>query len=66
MTMNLRPDDERAEALRKQAEREGRGMHAVALRAVDDHLARNAREAVVRETAKKEAVKWRELMQRLT
>ncbi|WP_425576303.1 CopG family transcriptional regulator [Streptomyces glaucosporus] len=63
--MNLRLDGERAEALKKQAEPEGRSMHAVVLRAVDDHLARNAREAMVRETAKKEAVKRRELMERL-
>jgi len=65
MAMNLRLDDDRAEALKKQAELEGRSMHAVVLRAVDEYLARNAREAMVRETAKREAVKWHELLERL-
>ncbi|MBN3930287.1 ribbon-helix-helix protein, CopG family [Streptomyces verrucosisporus] len=65
MAMNLRLDDDRTEALKKQAELEGRSMHAIVLRAVDDYLARNAREAMIRETAKREAVKWHELMERL-
>ncbi|SCK20716.1 Ribbon-helix-helix protein, copG family [Streptomyces sp. WMMB 322] len=63
--MNLRLDDELTEALKKQAELEGRSMHAVVLRAVERCLARNAREAMVRETATKEAAKWHELMERL-
>lgn len=65
MAMNLRLDDERAELLKDQAEREGRSMHAIVLRALDDYLARNAHEAMVRETAASQAVKWRELMDRL-
>ncbi|MCF6525837.1 ribbon-helix-helix protein, CopG family [Streptomyces sp. JJ36] len=65
MAMNLRLDDRQAEALKHQAELEGRSMHAIVLRAVDEYLARNAREAMVRETAVKEAVKWHELMERL-
>lgn len=65
MAMNLRLGDEHAEALKKQAELEGRSMHAIVLRAVEDYLARNAREAMVRETAIKEAAKWHELMERL-
>lgn len=63
--MNLRLDDERSEALKKQAELEGRSMHAIVLRAIDDYLAKNARESLVRETAIKEAAKWHELMERL-
>ncbi|MCI0386561.1 CopG family transcriptional regulator [Streptomyces sp. CNQ085] len=65
MAMNLRLDNDRTEALRRQAGLEGRGMHAIVLRAVDGYLARNAREAMVRETAKREAAKWHELMERL-
>jgi hypothetical protein len=65
MAMNLRLDAERAERLRVQAEREGRSMHALVLRAVDAYLAGHAREAMVRETAMREAVKWRELTERL-
>ncbi|MDK1473809.1 CopG family transcriptional regulator [Streptomyces sp. 549] len=65
MAMNLRLDDDRTEALRTQAEREGRSMHAVVLRAVDDYLAKNARDAMVREVASQEAARWRELMDRL-
>jgi predicted transcriptional regulator len=65
MTMNLRLDDERTEALKWQAELEGRSMHAVVLRAVDDYLARNARDPLVREAAIKQAATWRELLERL-
>ncbi|RBM21496.1 CopG family transcriptional regulator [Streptomyces sp. PT12] len=63
--MNLRLDDDRAELLKRQAEREGRSMHAIVLRALDDYLAQHAHEAMVRDTAAKEATKWRELMDRL-
>ncbi|OEV02956.1 CopG family transcriptional regulator [Streptomyces oceani] len=63
--MNLRLDDDRAEALKAQADLEGRSMHAIVLRAVDDYLVRNAREAMVRDTAIGQAAKWRELMDRL-
>lgn len=65
MAMNLRLNDDQTDALKKQAELEGRSMHAIVLRAVDDYLARNAREAMVRETAVREAAKWHELMERL-
>ncbi|MCZ7414500.1 ribbon-helix-helix protein, CopG family [Streptomyces sp. WMMC897] len=63
--MNLRLDDERAEALKQQAEREGRSMHAIVLRAIDDYLASNARQAMIREMAQGEAAKWREVLERL-
>lgn len=65
MAMNVRFDDDQTDALKKQAELEGRSMHAIVLRAVDDYLARNAREAMVRESAMKEAAKWHELLERL-
>lgn len=65
MAMNVRFDEDQTEALKKQSELEGRSMHAIVLRAVDDYLARNAREAMVRESALKEAAKWQELLERL-
>ncbi|THA26188.1 ribbon-helix-helix protein, CopG family [Streptomyces sp. RKND-216] len=65
MAMNVRFDDDQTQALKKQAEREGRSMQAVVRRAVDDYLARNARDAMVRESAIKEAAKWHELLERL-
>lgn len=65
MAMNVRFDDDQTQALKKQAEREGRSMQAIVLRAVDDYLARNARDAMVRESAIKEAAKWHELLERL-
>lgn len=40
-------------------------MHGVVLRAVDEYLAQNARDSVVREVASQEAAKWHELMERL-
>lgn len=40
-------------------------MHAIVLRAVDDYLARTAQQAIVRKTAKEQAAKWSELMERL-
>jgi predicted transcriptional regulator len=65
MAMNVRFDDDQTHALKAQAEREGRSMQAIVRRAVDDYLARNARDAMVRESAIKEAAKWHELLERL-
>lgn len=65
MAMNLRLRDDQTEALRQRAEQEGTSMHAIVLRAVDDYLSRTARQAMVRSTAAEQAVKWRELMERL-
>ncbi|MFF7181753.1 CopG family transcriptional regulator [Streptomyces sp. NPDC008121] len=65
MAMNLRLRDDQTEALKQRAEQEGTSMHAILLKAVDDYLARTAQEAIVRETAREQALKWRELMDRL-
>ncbi|WP_405912370.1 ribbon-helix-helix protein, CopG family [Streptomyces sp. NBC_00963] len=65
MATNLRLRDDQTEALKKRAEQEGVSMHALLLRAVDDYLARTAHEAIVRETAKEQAAKWSELLERL-
>ncbi|MER7554063.1 ribbon-helix-helix protein, CopG family [Streptomyces anulatus] len=65
MAMNLRLRDDQTEALKQRAEQEGTSMHAILLRAVDDYLARTAQQAIVRKTAKEQAAKWSELMERL-
>ncbi|WP_432022441.1 ribbon-helix-helix protein, CopG family [Streptomyces parvus] len=63
--LNLRLRDDQTEALKRRAEQEGISMHALVLRAVDDYLARTAQQAIVRKTAKEQAAKWSELMERL-
>jgi predicted transcriptional regulator len=63
--MNLRLRDDQADALKQRAEQQGASMHAIVLRAIDDYLARTAQEAIVRKTAKDQAAKWHELMERL-
>jgi hypothetical protein len=40
--MTLRPSEQQAEALRRQASVEGRSMQAVALSAIDEYIARRA------------------------
>ena len=47
MGMTLRPTDQQAEALRRQAADEGRSMQAVALSAIDEYIARRAHQAEV-------------------
>ncbi|MGH3764495.1 MAG: hypothetical protein ACRDS0_16765 [Pseudonocardiaceae bacterium] len=47
MAMTLRPDEQLAEALRQQAEREGRSQSAVALDAIAEYVARRAHQARV-------------------
>ncbi|WP_225844434.1 CopG family transcriptional regulator [Streptomyces sp. HPF1205] len=65
MAMNLRLRDDQTDALKRRAEEEGTSMHAIVLKAVDDYLARTAKQAMVRRTAMEQAAKWRELMERL-
>ncbi|HTX93552.1 MAG TPA: CopG family transcriptional regulator [Mycobacterium sp.] len=45
MDITLALGDQQAEALRRQAEAEGRSMQAVALSAIDEYLTRQADEA---------------------
>jgi len=47
MAMTLRPDQELADALREQAEREGRPQSAVALDAIAEYVTRRGHRAVV-------------------
>lgn len=42
MGMTLRPSEQQADALRRQAHAEGRSMQAVALSAIDEYIARRA------------------------
>ena len=65
MAMNLRLRDDQTEALKQRAEQEGTSMHVIVLAAVDDYLARTAQQVMVRKTAKEQAAKWSELMERL-
>ena len=45
--MTLRPSDQQAEALRRQAAAEGRSMQSVALSAIDECIVRRAHKATV-------------------
>lgn len=47
MGMTLRPSEQQAEALRRQATAEGRSMQAVALSAIDEYIARRAHKTKV-------------------
>jgi predicted transcriptional regulator len=51
MAMNLRLRDDLNEALRREAEAEGVSMHALVVRAIEEHLARSAHPGTVRRTA---------------
>ncbi|MEC4015108.1 CopG family transcriptional regulator [Streptomyces sp. H27-D2] len=63
--MNLRLRDDQTDALKQRADQEGVSMHAIVMQALDDYLARTAQQAMVRKTAKAQAAKWGELMDRL-
>ena len=52
MAMNLRTTEQQAEALREQAEREGRSMQAVAWTAIDEYIGRRAHKARVAESSR--------------
>ncbi|WP_443050496.1 ribbon-helix-helix protein, CopG family [Streptomyces sp. H27-D2] len=65
MAMNLRLRDDQTDALKQRADQEGVSMHAIVMQALDDYLARTAQQAMVRKTAKAQAAKWGELMDRL-
>lgn len=48
MGMTLRTSEKQAEALRRQAEAEGRSMQAVALSAIDEYIERRAHQNEVK------------------
>ncbi|MBX6385976.1 MAG: ribbon-helix-helix protein, CopG family [Microbispora sp.] len=65
MAMTLRLTDEQTEALRRRAEKEGRSMQQIALRAIDDYLARVADDEYTEMLAEKGAARFADLLRRL-
>ncbi len=65
MAMTLRLTDEQTEALRRRAEKEGRSMQQIALRAIDDYLARVADDEYTDALAEKGAQRFADLLRRL-
>lgn len=61
MAMTLRLDEDETEALRAQADREGKSMHEVAREAIRAHIQR----ADVAESALRGAKRYREVLRRL-
>jgi predicted transcriptional regulator len=65
MAMTLRLSDEQTDALRVQAEKEGRSMQQVALAAVDDYLLRAGDDQLTDELAERGARRFADLLRRL-
>lgn len=61
MAMTLRLSEEETEALRHQADREGRSMHEVAREAIKEHI----QKAEVAESALRGAERYAEVLRRL-
>jgi len=64
-TMNLRMAEELSRRLKEQAEEEGVSMNALAAKAIEQYLARNARQTEVTSILAEEMPRWAELMERL-
>jgi predicted transcriptional regulator len=65
MAMTLRLNDEQSEALRQQAEKEGRSMQQVALSALDDYLVRTRDDELTDRLSERGAQRFGELLRRL-
>lgn len=65
VAMNIRFDEVETEALRQQASAEHRSMQEVARAAVREYIARRAHESAVRESAERNAERYREVLHRL-
>lgn len=63
--MTLRPSDEQAEALRRQAASEGRSMQAVALSAIDEYIAGRAHTAKVADALQRVVREEAQVLERL-
>ena len=63
--MTLRLTDEETEALRRQADSEGRSMQQVAKAALEEYLARNGDDEFTLELARAAAVRFSEGLRRL-
>lgn len=65
MAMTLRTTEEQSDALRRQAEAEGRSMQAVALSAIDEYIARHAHRVRVDEVLQRVIVEESGVLERL-
>ena len=65
MAMTLRLDDRESEALRKQAEREGRSMQDVARQAVRDYIERTSKRELLDSVLDRELPRYAEALERL-
>jgi predicted transcriptional regulator len=65
MGMTLRTSTEQADALRRQADAEGRSMQAVALAAIDEYIARRAHSAKVDAVLERVVTEEAEVLERL-
>lgn len=65
MGMTLRTSTEQTEALRQQADAEGRSMQAVALEAIDEYIARRAHSARVDAVLHRVVTEEAEVLERL-
>ncbi|MFC4590340.1 ribbon-helix-helix domain-containing protein [Sphaerisporangium corydalis] len=65
MAMTLRLSDQRNEALRRRADKEGRSVEQVVNAAVDEYLARHDADEEVRRLGVAAAGRWRTVLDRL-
>lgn len=65
MAMTLRLTDEETDALRKQAEYEGRSMQTLARMAIQEYLERSSHRSRVAASSAQGAKKYREVLRRL-
>ncbi|TDQ51488.1 ribbon-helix-helix CopG family protein [Actinorugispora endophytica] len=63
--MTLRLTDDETEALRRQAENEGRSMQQVVRAALEEYLARHGDDEFTLELAREEAARFSEVLRRL-
>lgn len=65
MAMTLRLDEATSEALRDQAQAEGRSVHQTVLIAIDEYLARHRRSQRIDALAREAAAEYPEVLRRL-
>jgi predicted transcriptional regulator len=65
MAMTLRLDEVETEALRRQADREGRSMQEVARQAVRDYIERTSKRQLLDEVLDQELPRYAEALRRL-
>ena len=65
MAMTLRLDERETQALRRQADREGRSMQEVARQAVRDYIERTSKRELLDEVLDRERPRYAEALERL-